>query len=151
MRVRCLIFAKEYSPATQKTYLTITLPSGRKLFYVNPSIGTNSFGGASIQYIGLNQTTKKWEHLETYGGKLTENCVQAIARDCLAESIERLERAGFPIVFHVHDEVVIDIAPYAEDKARLSQVCDIMSTPMPWVPDLPLGSAGWVGDFFTKD
>ena len=73
------------------------------------------------------------------------------ARDALADAIERLEAAGFPIVFHVHDEVIIDIKPFAEDKAMLQAVTDIMTQPIPWAPGLPLGADGWVGDFFTKD
>ena len=117
--VRGLYLAREYD-ANQGTYcLTITLPSGRKLFYINPRLGTNKFGGSSIIYDGVDQASKQWKHIETYGGKLTENVVQAIARDCLAEAIERLEAAGFPIVFHVHDEVVIDIKPYADNDTML--------------------------------
>ena len=85
------------------------------------------------------------------GLMIVHNCVQAIARDCLCEAIERLEAAGFPIVFHVHDEVVIDIKPYADDDKMLQDVCDIMRRPPVWAPDLPLNAAGWVGDFFTKD
>ena len=99
----------------------------------------------------MDQTTKKWRELETYGGKLVENVTQSIARDCLADAIERLEAARFPIVFHIHDEVVIDIKPYADNDTMLKAVCDIMKQPPEWAPDLPLNAAGWVGDFFTKD
>lgn len=151
VKVQNLWLAREYD-YNQKTYcLTILLPSGRKLFYINPKIGTNRFGGESITYWGVDQTSKTWEQIETYGGKLTENCVQAIARDCLAEAIEHLESAGFPIVFHVHDEVVIDIRPYVDNEQMLNMVCDIMKQPPAWAEDLPLNAAGWVGDFFTKD
>lgn len=131
--------------------LVICLPSGRELYYIDPSIGVNRWGGPSIAYMGMNQKTKKWEKIETYGGKLTENCVQAIARDCLAEAIERLEAAGYPVVFHVHDEVVIDIAPYADNDTMLNDVIRIMSEPIPWAEGLPLNADGWVGTFFTKD
>lgn len=147
----CLVFKREYDHNQGVYCFTITLPSGRKLFYINPKIGTNRFGGESITYWGMDQTSKKWKEIETYGGKLTENVVQAIARDCLAEAIERLEAAGFPIVFHVHDEVVIDIRPYADNEAMLQQVVDIMKQPPAWAADMPLNAAGWVGDFFTKD
>ena len=151
INVHGLWLAREYDN-NQGTYcFTILLPSGRKLYYINPNIGTNHFGGPSITYMGVDQTTKKWKQNETYGGKLTENCVQAIARDCLAEAIERLEAAGFPIVFHVHDEVVIDIRPYADNDTMLKTVCDIMRQPPAWAQDMPLNAAGWVGDFFTKD
>lgn len=146
-----LWLAREYD-MNQGTYcFTIMLPSGRKLYYINPNVGTNRFGGPSITYWGVNQTSKKWEQNETYGGKLTENCVQAIARDCLAEAIERLEKAGFPIVFHVHDEVVIDLKPYTGKKEMLESVCSIMRQPPEWAKDMPLNADGWVGDFFTKD
>jgi DNA polymerase len=101
--------------------------------------------------MGMDQKTKRWKRIETYGGKLVENCVQAIARDCLALSIDRLEAAGLPVVFHVHDEVVIDVAPWDTEDAMLSTVCSIMGEPVPWAPDLPLKAAGWVGYYFTKD
>ena len=87
----------------------------------------------------------------SYGGKLTENCVQAIARDCLAQAVDHLETAGLPIVFHVHDEVVIDTAPWADNETMLKKVCDIMRQPIPWAPGLPLNADGWVGQFFRKD
>ena len=77
-----------------------------------------------------------------------ENIVQAIARDCLAAAIEHLEEAGFPVVFHVHDEVVIDCPA---DKANLDEVVRLMTLPIPWAQDLPLNADGWVGDFFRKD
>lgn len=86
--------------------------------------------------------------METYGGKLTENIVQAIARDCLAEAVERLEAAGLPVVFHVHDEVVCE-AP--REQASLQKVVDMMRKPPAWAQDLPLAADGWTGDFFTKD
>lgn len=151
VNVHGLWLAREYDRDQGSYCFTIQLPSGRKLYYINPGVGTNHYGGPSITYWGVDQTTKKWKQNETYGGKLTENCVQAIARDCLAEAIERLEAAGFPIVFHVHDEVVIDIKPYADNDMMLQQVVDIMKQPPAWAPDMPLNAAGWVGDFFTKD
>lgn len=135
----------------KEDYLCITLPSGRDLFYNSPQVGVNQWGNPSISYMGLDQTTKKWTRLETYGGKLVENCVQAIARDCLAQAIENLEAAGFPIVFHVHDEVVIDIKPWASSEEMLAKVIEIMSRPIPWAPDLTLKADGWVGKFFKKD
>lgn len=150
VRVQKLILSREYDYDRDITNFVITLPSGRKLYYVDPAIGENRFGGTSITYKGVNDKNK-WGRIETYGGKLTENCVQAIARDALAEAIERLEAAGYPIVFHVHDEVVIDIAPYAEDEEMLKNVVDIMKQPPTWGQDLPLNADGWVGTFFTKD
>lgn len=149
-RVHGLWLAREYDGTTGSCSFTITLPSGRKLYYNDPKIGENRWGNPSITYMGVNDKNK-WGRIETYGGKLTENCVQAIARDCLAEAIERLEAAGFPIVFHVHDEVVIDIKPYAAHADMLNQVVQIMRQPPIWAQDLPLNADGWVGDFFTKD
>lgn len=147
-QVHYCIFALERTKSGY--YMTIQLPSGRKLYYVNPRIGTNRFGSESIIYSGINDKNK-FGDIETYGGKLVENCVQAIARDCLAESIERLEAAGYPIVFHIHDEVVIDTPPLIEPEKLLHNVISIMSTPISWAPGLPLAADGWIGDYFKKD
>lgn len=148
--VRGCTLAREYDYRQNRICLSIKLPSGRKLFYVDPAIGENRWGNPSITYMGLNDKNK-WGRIETYGGKLVENCVQAIARDCLAQAIEHLEEAGFPVVFHVHDEVVIDIPPYADNDTMLSAVVNIMTQPIPWAKGLPLGADGWVGTFFKKD
>ncbi len=145
---RGLVFARESDINNDQDFLTIRLPSGRKLYYAKPYLGVNQWGGKSIHYYGMNQTTRKWGTQDTYGGKLTENCVQAIARDCLAANIERLEQAGFPIVFHIHDEVVIEVDA---GRADLKGVIAIMSEPISWAPGLPLNADGWVGDYFTKD
>ncbi|MCI8388996.1 MAG: DNA polymerase [Clostridiales bacterium] len=146
-----LIFAHECDVSQNNSYMTITLPSGRKLFYNAPQIGVNQWGNPSISYMGMDQTTKKWKRIETYGGKLVENCVQAIARDCLAYAIESLEAAGLPVVFHIHDEVVIDTKPWAGDEEMLAKTVEIMSRPAPWAQGLPLSADGWVGSFFKKD
>lgn len=155
VRVRGCVLAREYDCLRGTTCMTITLPSGRKLYYIDPAVGENRWGGSSISYMGINQsgknTTKKWQRIETYGGKLVENCVQAIARDCLAQAIEHLEAAGLPVVFHVHDEVVIDVAPFGTDAEMLDKVVGIMTRPIPWAQGLPLGADGWVGQFFKKD
>lgn len=148
--VNGLIIAHEWDAIQKTDYMTITLPSGRKLFYNAPRIGENKWGGPSISYMGVNDKNK-WGRIETYGGKLTENCVQAIARDCLAQAIEHLEAAGLPVIFHIHDEVVIDIRPFADNDAMLAKTVEIMSRPVPWAPGLPLGADGWVGKFFKKD
>lgn len=143
-----LIFSRESDSENHLDFLTIKLPSGRKLFYANPEIGKNQWGRPAIIYQGVNQTTKKWTDIETYSGKLVENIVQAIARDCLALTIENLEKAGYSIVFHIHDEVVIECP---KDKANLDEVTKIMTRPIPWAEGLPLNADGWVGDFFRKD
>ena len=149
--INSLILSREYDYNQGTDCMTITLPSGRKLYYVSPGIGQNKWDKPSISYMGMDQKTKRWKRIETYGGKLVENCVQAIARDCLADTIERLEAAGLPVIFHVHDEVVIDIAPWADDDTMLDFVRSIMRAPVPWAPDLPLNADGWVGHYFKKD
>ena len=146
-----LIIAREFDYNQGTDCMTITLPSGRKLYYVSPGIGENQWGNPSISYMGMDQKTKRWKRIETYGGKLVENCVQAIARDCLAYAIDNLEAAGLPVIFHVHDEVVIDVAPWADEDTMLKTVCDIMRQPAPWAQDLPLNAEGWVGHYFKKD
>lgn len=150
LRVRCCTFARECDCIRGTTCMTVSLPSGRKLYYVEPSVGENRWGGPSITYMGMNDKNK-WGRIETYGGKLVENVVQAIARDCLAQAIEHLEAAGLPVVFHIHDEVVIDTAAFDTNDAMLDKVVKIMSTPIPWAEGLPLGADGWVGAFFKKD
>ena len=150
LRVRCCTFARECDCIRGTTCMTVSLPSGRKLYYVEPSVGENRWGGPSITYMGVNDKNK-WGRIETYGGKLVENVVQAIARDCLAQAIEHLEAAGLPVVFHIHDEVVIDTAAFDTTDAMLDKVVKIMSTPIPWAEGLPLGADGWVGAFFKKD
>lgn len=129
-------------------FMTIRLPSGRRLYYPSPAITQNRFGRPSISYMGQNQTTKKWERIETYGGKLVENIVQAVARDCLAEAITRLEAAGYPVVFHIHDEIVVDASECNHD---LSEMETLMSIVPEWAPGLPLNADGWVNEFFKKD
>lgn len=150
LRVRCCTFTRECDCIRGTTCMTILLPSGRKLYYVEPSVGENRWGGPSVTYMGVNDKNK-WGRIETYGGKLVENVVQAIARDCLAQAIEHLEAAGLPVVFHIHDEVVIDTAAFDTNDAMLDKVVKIMSTPIPWAEGLPLGADGWVGAFFKKD
>lgn len=128
--------------------LFVSLPSGRSIAYVQPQIRENKFGRPALTYMGVNQTKKSWERLETFGGKLAENIVQAYARDCLAETIMRLEDRGFRIVFHVHDEVIID-APYGFSSA--AEVSAIMGEPISWAEGLPLRAEAYETDFYRKD
>lgn len=143
--------ACELDVITGTRYMTILLPSGRKLYYPSPEIGVNRWGNPSVSYMGQNQTTKRWERVETYGGKLVENIVQAIARDCLAIAIENLEAQGLHVVFHIHDEVVIDTPAWADNDTMLDTVTKIMIKPIPWAQALPLNADGWVDKFFKKD
>lgn len=130
-----------------KGLLFITLPSGRKLAYVKPVLEQNKFDRLSIVYEGLNDK-KQWGRIHTYGGKLVENIVQATARDCLAVSMLRVDAAGYDIVMHVHDEIVID-AP--NDFGSLTDVEEIMSLPIDWAEGLPLGSDGFETLYYRKD
>ncbi|MBY0054108.1 DNA polymerase [Brevibacillus agri] len=144
--VRGLIFARESHYQTQQDFFTITLPSGRKLFYAKPFLKENDFGKQALHYWGVDQTKKKWTVLSTYGGKLTENVVQAIARDCLAVSLMRMDSAGYEIVLHVHDEVGAE-----GDAEQLDPMLQIMSQPIPWAPGLPLKADGFVTEYYQKD
>lgn len=129
-------------------FLCIDLPSGRSLYYARPRIATNKFGSRALQYEGMNQTTKKWGIQDTYGGKLVENIVQAIARDCLAMAMRRLEKAGYRIVMHVHDEVILETE---NGSGSLDEVCGIMGKPIRWAPGLPLRADGYETNYYKKD
>ena len=132
-----------------REYLFITLPSGRQLFYLHPGILPNRWGDDAISYEGRG-VSKKWVTLETYGGKLTENIVQAIARDCLAEAMYKLHCAGYKICFHVHDEVILEI-PEDDSVYNLDNAIKIMCEPPAWAPDLPLNADGFTSDYYKKD
>ncbi|BFH71911.1 DNA polymerase [Paenibacillus dendritiformis] len=145
--IKGLIFSRESHYGSDQDFFTITLPSGRKLYYAKPFIKENDFGKPALHYWGVDQTKKKWTVLSTYGGKLTENVVQAIARDCLAVSLTRLEQAGYETVLHVHDEVGIE----ADNPDMLDHVLEIMGQPVPWAPGLPLKADGFATSFYQKD
>nr|DAF22957.1 MAG TPA: DNA polymerase I [Caudoviricetes sp.] len=132
------------------TYLQLELPNKRSIYYCEPHMTVNRFGNESIGFYGKNQVTGKWEKQETYSGKIAENCTQSVARDLLAESIERLEANGFEILFHIHDEVVIDYGGDDADEA-LEKVYALMSEVPKWAKGLPMAADGWVGAYFKKD
>ena len=129
--------------------LFIRLTSGRKLAYYNARIEPNDKGGEQITYEGTLQKSKAWGRLETYGGKLVENIVQATARDCLAEAMLRIDQAGYKIVMHVHDEIVID-AP-ADDLVAPARITDIMGQSIDWASGLPLRGDTYCTPFYKKD
>lgn len=145
--VKCVTLAMEFDVTFGQEFLTILLPSGRKLFYPKPHLRENQFGSMQMHYKGINQTSKKWEIIPTYGGKLTENIVQAIARDCLTETLLRVKQKGWQVVFHVHDEIILD----APKSVSLEDVERVMGEPIPWAPGLILKAAGFVGDYYMKD
>ena len=131
--------------------LLIVLPSGRCLCYAEPGIGKNRWGNESITYKGISQENKQWYKQETYGGKLVENIVQAIARDALAYSLQRLVQEGYKdIVMLVHDEVIIEVDKHDADK-HLERIQQIMGEEVPWLKGLPLKADGYTTDFYKKD
>lgn len=148
-KTRGLVFRKGSSPSG-RAWLEIELPSGRKLIYQNPRY-ENVNGRNQLCFDGQNQTTKKWETIPTYGGKLTENVVQAIARDCLATAIDRLTEQNFWPVMHIHDEVVVEIPRDELPEANLKRVEDIMGAPIDWAPGLELTADGFVSAYYRKD
>lgn len=129
--------------------LFIGLPSGRKLAYYDARIEDGKKGKPVITYEGVDQETKVWGRNETWGGKLVENIVQAVARDCLAETIRRVSEAGYQIVMHVHDEVIVDVPK--TDTDALKKITDIMAQPVPWAQELPLRGDGYETPFYKKD
>lgn len=142
-----IIFSREIDLIYGQDFLTIKLPSGRKLYYPKPHLKENRFGSNALHYFGVNQTTKKWEVQETYGGKLVENIVQAVSRDCLAVTLKRLESEGLQTVMHIHDEAVIDADPNVD----LDKVCELMGQPIEWAPGLLLKAAGFESSYYMKD
>lgn len=129
------------------TTLTIKLPSGRLISYPSIRVAGDSRGGTRLKYLGLEQQTNKWKWLDTYGGKLTENIIQATARDCLAHVMLCIDKAFIPIVFHVHDEVICEV-PCADYLNRI-QYC--FSHGPDWAEGLPLTGAGYVTPYYLKD
>lgn len=142
-----LTFRMESDLVYGQSFMTIELPVGRKLFYPKPYIKENQFGKPAVHYYGVKQTTGKWGPESTYGGKLSENCVQAIARDCLCEVIRRIYAKGWDLVFHVHDEVIVD-APL---DVHTEDLCALMDAPIDWAPGLLLKGAGFESDYYMKD
>lgn len=144
--VNGLVFSLEGDLLYGQTFLTVQLPSGRKLFYPKPFLQENQFGKLALHYYSTG-SSKKWGVESTYGGKMTENIVQAVARDCLAETLKRIEDRGLHVVFHVHDEVIID----APAETTVDGVCGLMAEPIPWAPGLILKGAGFEGQYYKKD
>ena len=132
-----------------KSMLFVELPSGRRLAYVRPRIIDGKYGDA-LQFFGTNQETKKWGLVDTYGAKLAENLTQAIARDCLAETLLRLDACGYEVCLHVHDEVIVEV-PIDKAEEQLKNICEIMGTEIIWAKGLPLNAAGYITKYYKKD
>lgn len=133
-------------PIIGVSFLSISLPSGRKLYYYKPSITLNRFGSESLAYKTIAKTGAKLDDTESYGGSLVENITQAVARDCLAVALLRLKERGFNIVMHIHDEVVIE-----HETEALDEVNEILSLPIPWAKGLILKGAGFCNNYYMKD
>lgn len=129
----------------ERGYLFITLPSGRRLAYFNAEVSDKG----ELTYWGLDQVKKVWRKDRTYGGKLVENIVQAIARDCLAEAMVKVARKA-RIILHVHDEIVVEVTR-GNGRAALEFMKQIMAITPVWAKGLPLKAEGWVGPFYKKD
>ena len=126
--------------------LFITLPSGRKLSYVKPRMAVNRFGRDGLTYEGISEN-KKWSRIETYGPKLVENIVQGTARDLLAEAMLRVEKKGYPIVMHCHDEIIAEVP---EGTGSVDEMCEIMAVQPEWAEGLPLRADGYQCSFYQK-
>ena len=131
----------------ERGIMFIELPSGRRLAYCKPRLGVNAFGSECITYEGIG-TGKKWERIETFGGKICENIIQAVARDVLVESMMRLHKAGYKITMHIHDEVVLEVQ---DDVSSVEEVCRIMAITPSWAKDLPLNADGYECKFYKKE
>ena len=134
----------------QNKTMTVQLPSGRLLSYFHMTAGVNRWGKPSLKFLGVDPDTKKWGWIETYGGKLTENVIQAIARDCLAHTLLRLDELAFQTVFHVHDEVVCEV-PADNAEGELRAIQDVFATVPEWADGLPLKGAGYITPYYLKD
>lgn len=135
------------------TTMTVELPSGRKICYPEMTESINRFGNRSLKFRGLSTedkkyTVKKWTWIETYGGKITENITQAVARDCLAHVMKLVEAAGYPVVFHVHDELICEVSDGERD---LTIIEDLFKNIPAWAEGLPLKGAGYVTPYYLKD
>lgn len=143
-----ITFRLEVDPFYGYRYMTIELPSGRKLFYPDPHIKLNNFDKEAVHF--KTQLNNAWVTESTYGGKLVENITQAIARDCLALTLMRLYDNGLPAIMHIHDEAVIEV-PKDEADEYLDIVEKTFALPIPWAEGLVLTAAGFTNDYYMKD
>ena len=143
-----ITFRLEVDPFYGYRYMTIELPSGRKLFYPDPHIKLNDFDKEAVHF--KTQLNNAWVTESTYGGKLVENITQAVARDCLALTLMRLSKNGLPAIMHIHDEAVIEV-PKDESDEYLDIVEKTFALPIPWAEGLVLTAAGFTNDYYMKD
>lgn len=145
----CVKFSQGIRFAYEAGMLFIQLPSGRRLAYVRPRLEPEpKFNKVGLTYEGTGQETGVWLRQRTYGGKIVENIVQAIARDCLALAMMRLDKAGYQIVMHVHDEVILEMP---DGDGTLDEACEIMGRPIDWAKGLLLRAEGYETNYYKKD
>ena len=144
-----IIISRECDLIYGYDYLTILLPSGRRLFYPAPCLAENQFGRQAINY--KTQLGSKWVNTSTYGGKLVENITQAVARDCLALALKRLVEAGYTPLMHIHDEVVLEVPKAELHDDEIDRINAIMCAPIPWAPGLILNADGFISPYYKKD
>lgn len=144
-----IILAREFNAVYGLDFLTVQLPSGRKLFYPAPFLAENQFGRAAIHY--KTQIANKWCCTSTYGGKLVENITQAVARDCLAIALRRLVAAGYKPLMHIHDEVVCEVPLTSLHDDEVERMSQIMCQPIDWASGLLLNAAGFQNKYYMKD
>ena len=133
------------------SHLEVTLPVGRKLYYRNVKIGLNRWGQSSLRYMGVNQTTRNWEERETYGGKIVQNIIQAIARDILMGALTNIsDLPECSVVMHVHDEIVCEV-PTADAGHYLNTITEICERPVYWAPGLTLRAEGFISKYYKKE
>lgn len=144
-----ILIARECNLLYGYDYLTIALPSGRKLFYPQPYVADNQFGRPAIYY--RTQIGSKWTSTSTYGGKLVENITQAVARDCLALALRRLIQADYQPLMHIHDEIVLEVPNDRLHEDEIERINSIMCAPIPWAPGLILNADGFTSTYYKKD
>ena len=147
---RGMVVARECNAVYGNDFLTVKLPSGRKLYYPHPYLQENKFGKMAVHYKAVGENNK-WGVNSTYGGKMVENITQAVARDCLALALRRLVEAGYVPLMHIHDEVVLEVPKTELHEDELERINKIMCEPIPWAPGLKLNAAGFISDYYMKD
>lgn len=144
-----IIFFREMDAVNGLDFLTVLLPSGRKIYYPSPYLAENKFGKSAIHY--RTQIGNNWSCTSTYGGKLVENITQAVARDCLAVALRRLVTAGYKPLMHIHDEVVCEVPLSILHDDEVARMRKIMCLPIDWAPELLLNAAGFKNMYYMKD
>lgn len=134
--------------SVKNKFLQFQLLSGRKLLYYDPELTLNQFHRPALSYMSVNSKTRKWEREQTYGGKLTENEIQSIARDIMVMGMLRAENKGYPIIFNVYDEIISEVP---KGFGSINEFVDLLCQKEQWYKDCPVSAEGWRGRRFRKD